>query len=396
MLSLRGRATRTRHRIIIVTTDLDVVQLRIPEGVIALGVGQPDPSLLPLEVMRQAVASRVAEPDPLPWLAYGVEQGNGHFRVALAGMLSRHYRGVVDPRALFVTTGSSSALEYVCATFTQPGDTVLVEEPSYFLALGILADHGLRVVGVATDEDGLIPEALERAARTHRPRFLYTIPTFHNPCGTSLPEDRRASVVELSQRHDFLIVADEVYQLLSFDRAPPRPLAAWVESDTVLSLGSFSKILAPGLRLGWIQTGPGLMERLMSRVVLASGGGLNPFTESMVRSAIELGLQDLHLQRLRDEYRRRATALAHALRRHLPETFEFSDPQGGFFVWLRLPESIDADALLSEAREHGVTFKPGHLFSSAGRLRHHARLCFAYYEPTQLEEGVVRLARALR
>jgi 2-aminoadipate transaminase len=377
-------------------SPFQVTQLNIPEGMIDLGVGQPSPALLPVELMRTATAHRTAHSDPLPWLAYGVEQGNGFFRDALARFLAREYAMPVVADDLFVTNGASQGLAMICSLFTRPGDTIFVEDPTYFLALRVFADHGLRVVGVPMDDDGMIVDALEEKLRDHRPALVYTIPTFHNPSSITLCLARRQRLVELASRHGFVIVADEVYQLLSYGSTPPPPLAAWIASDAVLSLGSFSKILAPGLRLGWIQAGPRRIERLVKNGLLDSGGGLNPFTSSMVQSVLELGLQDQHLVALRRAYLERATALGDALRRHLPPTIEFDAAGGGFFLWLRLPESLDARALLPIARAQHVGFQPGAAFSCTGALHNRARLCFAYYDCDDLRTGAIRLAAVLR
>ena len=371
-----------------------VTQLRLAKGLIDFGVGQPDPALLPLTALRQAATHRLAKDDP-SLLAYGAEQGNEYFRIALAEFLTKNYGTPVEPNELFVTPGVSQGLDLVCTLFSQPGDTFLVEEPTYFLALRIFADHQLKVIGLPTDEQGLIIEALEEKLAEVKPAFLYTIPTFHNPAAVTLPGSRRQQLVQLAQEHDFLIVADEVYHLLAFSGRPPPPLSRYVETGTVLSLGSFSKILAPGLRLGWIQAGPMIVDRLVHSGLLDSGGGLNPFTSAIVRSVIELGLQQEHLKQLKVVYQQRASTLARLLRQHLAEAASFREPSGGFFIWLDLHDGIDAAALLPLARQHKVSFQPGVSFSSSQGLGNYARLCFAYYDSPQLEEGVNRLARAL-
>jgi len=376
-------------------SQVQVTQVNIPPGMIDLGVGQPGPGLLPLDVMREATARRIAEPDPLGWLAYGAEQGNGHFRAALARFLTDGYGLPVSADDLFVTGGASQGLDLVCSLFTRPGDTILVEEPTYFLALRIFADHGLTTASVPMDRDGIVVDALAEKLAEHRPALLYTIPAFHNPTSVTLAESRREQLVELALRHEVPIVADEVYQLLGYTSSPPRPLAAWAGTDAVLSLGSFSKILAPGLRLGWIQTGPRWIDRLVRSGLLDSGGGLNPFTSAMVQSALELGLADQHRSALRRAYLARSAALGAALREHLGDTVAFDPPGGGFFLWLRLPDGIDARELLPIAREHGVAFQPGPAFSRSGGSRCHARLSFAYYDREDLEAGAIRLARAL-
>jgi DNA-binding transcriptional MocR family regulator len=288
-------------------------------------------------------------------------------------------------------------LDLLCTLFARSGDTVFVEEPSFFLALRIFTDHHLNIVSLPMDADGLIPEAVEEELSRHRPVFLYTVPTFHNPSSITLTAERRRRLVELSRKHDFLIVADEVYHLLNYvGTPPPLPMASFVESNTILSLGSFSKIMAPGLRLGWIQSGPRLTKRIARCGLLDSGGGLNPFTSALMRSAIEMGLQQTQLQTLKTAYRKRKIALHHALREYLPDAVEFIEPEGGFFVWLLFPEDVDTKGMLAEARRQNVGYLPGVKFSSLGRLKNCARLCFAYFDIPELEEGARRLGKVYR
>lgn len=374
--------------------SIQTTQLNIPTGMIDLGIGQPSPSLLPLDILRQAADHRLSQADP-SLLAYGAEPGDGYFRLALAEFLSRHYGAAVSADHLFVTAGASQGLDLVCTLYTQPGDTVFVEEPSYFLALRIFADHHLKVVGIPMDGDGLSIEALEAKLVEHRPVFLYTVPVFHNPSGLTLSAARRNRLVELSEQYDFLIVADEVYQLLAHNSAPPPPLISFDRLGTVLSLGSFSKILAPGLRLGWLQGRPALLDRFINSGLLDSGGGLNPFTSAIVRSVIESGWQEKHLNQLNRVYQQRAAALSSAARRLLPENVSFVEPYGGFFLWLQFPEAVDVERLLPDLRQRNLNVQPGVKFSSRNGLRNYARLCFAYYDIEDLEEGVARLAGAL-
>jgi len=312
--------------------DLPIAQLNLPPGMIDFGVGQPGPALLPLAMLRNVAAIRL-EGNDASFLAYGAEQGNGYFRAALAAFLAEHYHVPVGADQFFVTTGVSTGLDLLCTLFARPGDTIFVEEPSYFLALHIFADHHLKIVSLPMDENGLIIQAVEERLSRHKPVFLYTVPTFHNPSSITLTADRRKQLVELSREYDFLIIADEVYHLLSYAaEPPPPPMAKYITSDTVLSLGSFSKIMAPGLRLGWIQTGPRLLNRMIGCGLLESGGGLNPFTSALVCSAIEMGLQDDQLKTLITTYTDRKVALCNALKEYLPESVRFIEPNGGFFI----------------------------------------------------------------
>jgi DNA-binding transcriptional MocR family regulator len=363
---------------------------------INFGVGQPGPDLLPLALLRKAAASRLAGKDA-SFLAYGAEQGDGYFRTALAGFLSEHYHVPVGADQLFVTAGASMGLDLLCTLFARPGGTIFVEEPSYFLALRIFADHDLKIISLPMDAGGLIIEALEEKLVRHRPVFLYTIPTFHNPSSVTLAAERREQLVELSRKYKFLIIADEVYHLLNYatETLPP-PMASFIGSDTIFSLGSFSKIMAPGLRLGWIQTGPQLLERIIGCGLLDSGGGLNPFTSALICSAIEMGLQHDQLETLKTTYTKRKIALSHALEKHLPESVRFTEPDGGFFIWLVFPEGRDTKQMRVEARRKNVGYLPGVKFSSSRKLRNCARLSFSYFDIPELEEGARRLSEVFK
>jgi DNA-binding transcriptional MocR family regulator len=375
--------------------DLRVTQVDMPPGLIDLGSGQPEPGLLPLALMEQAAIHRLGQGNA-SLLAYGYEQGDGYFRIALAKFLSMQYGMPVDERQLFVTAGASLGLHLICALFSRPGDIIFVEEPTYFLALRIFADHGLQVMRLPMDENGLIIEALEEKLAVHKPVFVYTIPSFHNPASLTLPAARREKLVRLSREHEFLIVADEVYHLLSYGGVLPPPLGCFADDGTILSLGSFSKILAPGLRLGWIQAAPVLLQRFVKSGLLDSGGGLNPFTSALVHSAIELGLQQEHLEHLKKVYAHRMICLGAALREYLPASVRFKQPQGGFFIWLRFARGVDTEKLLAAVRPYDVAFQPGANFSSGQGVRHCARLGISYFEADQLEEGAKRLATAVK
>jgi DNA-binding transcriptional MocR family regulator len=372
-------------------TTFSSVQKEIPAGMIDLAIGQPSPWLLPVEAMAKAAAHCTGHPDCV-LLAYGAEQGDGHFRVALSKFLGKIYVQPIDAAQLLVTNGASQAIDLICTLFSKAGDTIFVEEPTYFLARKIFADHQLKPVSLPMDADGLIVEAVEEELERTRPAFLYTIPTYHNPTSVCLSASRREKLVELSRRYDIMVVADEVYHPLSYTSAPPPPLAVSCVSAKVISLGSFSKILAPGLRLGWLQAAPALVERIVQCGLLDSGGGLNPFTSGVVRSAMELGLMDENLTLLKETYSRRMQTMGAALRSRLPASARFIDPAGGFFIWLSLPEGTDTLDLLAKAKSRNVEFMPGSKFSSRQGLKNCLRLSFAYYDTPELLEGVERLA----
>ena len=364
-------------------------------GTINFGVGQPSADLLPVELMRIAADDFLRSAQPIEF-NYGERQGDIRFLETLAKFLSDGYGTSVTPESLFVTAGNSQALDFICALFTRPGDTIIVEEPSYFLAFNIFTDHGLNIVSIPMDENGMDIDRLEQELCKTRPKMLYTIPSFHNPGGQSMSAARRTRLVELSREYDFLVAADEVYQLLWYERAPPAALGTMIEEGNILSLGSFSKIFAPGLRLGWIQTSPKLMARLLNSGAVNSGGSFNHFTSHIVRHAIDLGLQQTLLKHLRQSYRSRVEAMDTALNEHLGQLASWHRPEGGYFFWLKFSGAVDTTELGRKAGEYQTGFQPGENFSSNGSLRNYLRLSFAHYGVADIKEGVARLGRLVR
>jgi DNA-binding transcriptional MocR family regulator len=361
-----------------------------PAGTINLGIGQPSADLLPIGLLGEASESFFQDAQPHD-LNYGDMQGEPRFLDSLAGFLSNGYGAATNAESLFVTGGNSQALDLVSTVFANPGDTVFVEEPSYFLAFQIFRDHGLNIVGIPVDNDGLDLEHLETALQQHRPAFVYTIPSFHNPGGQSLSAERRRKLVEISQQHGFLIVADEVYQLLSYVGKPPPAMGTMIDSDTVISLGSFSKILAPGLRLGWIQTSNLLRKRLLANGFINSGGSINHFSSHIVRSAIDLGLLESHVTRLQQAYGSRVDAMDAALLGHFDDIAQWHRPGGGYFFWLRLSTSTDTALKKEAAAAHETGFQPGTVFSSSGKMHNFMRLSFAHYNEDEIHRGIARL-----
>ena len=370
-----------------------ITQINLPPGFIDLGIGNPDFDLLPLEMLHHSAETYFAKGDRHS-LQYGLEQGDCFFRLALANFLTMAYGAAVDPDLLFVTAGASSALDLLCTLYTHPGDVIFVEEPSYFLALRIFEDHGLRVIPIPMDDDGLRLDALDDKLADLHPKFLYIIPTFQNPSGRTLSQARREKLVEEAQQHNFLVVADEVYHFLPYTETPPQPFAAYAEQvKQVISVNSFSKIMAPGLRLGWIQAHSAVIERLAGSGLLDSGGGMNPFTSALVRGLIDSGGLEENITSLRREYALRLNAMDAALRKHLPVA-EYSLPQGGFFFWVRLP-GVDAAEFRHKAQEFDVGLRQGALFSSQKGMQDYIRLSFCFYGPEEIEEGVKRLKERL-
>jgi DNA-binding transcriptional MocR family regulator len=366
-----------------------------PPGTINFGIGQPGPHLLPVHLFHVAAEHFFTAARPLDF-NYAEKQGDSRFRQSLADLLTRQYGVATAPGALFLTAGVSQAIDFVCARFTRPGDTVFVEEPSYFLAFQIFRDHGLNIVGVPLDEQGLSIDRLESELDRHRPRLVYTIPSFSNPGGQTLSAARRERLVELSREHGFLVVADEVYQMLPCYGEVPPALGTMTDRGNVLSLGSFSKILAPGLRLGWIQTSDTLMEALLESGWVSSGGAVNHVMSLVVHHAIQSGLQERHIAGLHEAYRRQLEAMEEALQKHLSGMARWQRPEGGYFFWLEMDEGTDTAPLRQKALAAGTGFQPGSLFSASGDLNNYLRLSFAHYEADDIHAGIGRLAGVIK
>lgn len=361
---------------------------------IDLAVGEPDPSLLPAAQLQKAALHRLATPE-ISHLRYGPEEGSASFRELLADFLTRNYMSHVHSSNLLITAGASHALDLVIGRLCRPGDTVFVEDPTYFFALDIFRDRHVRLVPVPTDADGLDVDVLEEMLAVEVPRLIYTIPVFSNPTGVTLGAHQRGRLIELAHRFGFLIVADEVYHLIGDSRTTPPPMRS-LDGTHVLSLGSFSKIFGPGVRLGWIEGPRDQLACLLQDGALRSGGGVAPVMSAIVESAIALGLQDAYLQTVRQEYAARRGHVVERLRRALPQEIAFTPPGGGFYIWLELPEHVDTRTLAVDARAKGVGFRPGASCSCRQSFANCMRLCFTNHDQAHLSVAVDRLGALLR
>lgn len=360
------------------------------DGSINFGVGQPSADLLPLDIIKLA-SEHFFKNAKSRDINYGPSKGDERFLNSLSNFLTKQYGKQANVESLFVTNGNSQALDFVCSMFSKPGDTIFVEEPSYFLAASIFRDNHLNIVGIPTDENGIDIDQMEARLKKTKPTLLYTIPVYHNPSGQTLSVERRKRLVELSKEYGFLIMADEVYQMLNYYEQPPEALGTMIDSDTVLSLGSFSKILAPGMRLGWIQASPLLIERLTGSGFINSGGSVNQYTSHIVRSAIDLGLLDTHLEKIRNVYRSRLEAMDSALVELFGDTATWICPDGGYFFWIKLNTDVDTGTLKQIALEHKTGFQAGELFSCCGSFKNYIRLSFANYNESEIREGIAHL-----
>lgn len=361
--------------------------------VVSLAGGMPNLKDLPLDQLAESAAKLVRDRGTQA-MQYGSGQGWEVLRERICEVMS--YDGIVgaDPDDVVITTGSQQALDLMTELFINPGDVILTESPTYVGALGVFRARQADVVHVDMDADGLIPEALERTIREVRAqgrtiKLLYTIPNHHNPAGVTLSLERRPVIAEICMREGVLIMEDNPYGLLGFD-ADPEPAIASFSPEGVVYLGSFSKMFAPGFRIGWAYAPHAIRDKL----VLASESAiLSPSMVGQMAIADYLGHYDWYgqVKAFRSMYRERCEAMLGALAEFMPDC-SWTTPLGGFYTWVTLPEGLDAKSMLPRAVNALVAYVPGTAFYYDGRGTNHMRLSFCYPTPEDIREGVRRLS----
>ncbi|MFM7874820.1 MAG: PLP-dependent aminotransferase family protein [Actinomycetota bacterium] len=361
--------------------------------IVSLAGGMPNLSAIDMNVFANIVEKLVREHGKEA-LQYGSGQGHPKLREQICDVMA--LEGIrANPDDVLVTTGSQQALDLISRIFIDPGDVVLVEAPSYVGALGTFAQYEASVVHVEMDKDGLVPEALRQAIKTlryqgRRIKFLYLIPNYQNPAGVLLPADRRTEILDICRSEKIFIVEDNPYGLLGFDRPSPNAMRA-EDSENVIYLGSFSKTIAPGFRMGWALVPQALREKL---VIASESSILCP--SNFAQMSISSYLAD---QPWRDQissfvelYRVRRDAMLESLDAHFPQSATWTRPQGGFYVWVTLPPEIDTKALMPKAIVAKVAYVPGTAFYADGLGSWSMRLSYCYPTPERIREGVKALA----
>lgn len=372
-----------------------VFDVSMDNGMISLAGGNPDLSVLPLEQLSTMAATVISD-QGMEVLQYGTGAGVAELRTEICQLMQGS--GIhVSEEEILITSGSQMGLELFTSMFCNPGDIVLAEGPTYVGAIGIF--HGLEaeVHHVKCDDDGLIPEELELTIRALHSegrtiKFLYTIPNFNNPSGMTLSVARRPVIAEICARHKIAVVEDDPYGMIAF-HDEPLPAIRSFDSDAFY-LGSLSKIFSPGLRIGWLVAPPEIRARLQIAAestticasVLSQHLALNYLRTSDWRSTLDRAI---------DGYRTRAEAAVRALETYAPAGLTWTTPQGGFFIWLTLPDDVSAEMLFPIALEEGVVTIPGTAFHADGDGDQHVRLSYSLATPEQIEEGILRLTRAI-
>jgi DNA-binding transcriptional MocR family regulator len=359
---------------------------------ISLAGGYPAGELMPVEPFARAMEKTLRERGA-EVLSYGPTAGYGPLRETIAAEMSRK-GSPCDASSILITNGSQQALELAFRAFVDPGDAVVVEDPTYTGAISALAALGARVVGVPLDEQGLRPDLLELALARHRPRVMYVQPTFHNPTARVMGEARRREVVAIAARHRCMIVEDDWAGDLRFEGRDLPTLHALDGGKHVLYLSTFSKKLLPGLRVGWVVAPEPAFDRLVALKQIEDCG-TSPLVQAALHAFIASGFQEGHLARVRSAYQSRSRAMDEAIRIHFPDGARFTRPSGGLFSWVVLPESVDGDELFTAARERGVLIGRGSLFHVSGGGRNTLRLTFASSSEEQIRSGIGVLGELL-
>ena len=372
-------------------------------GIISFAGGFPDSTLFDVDGIREAVNTALTE-EAGGALQYGATEGYGPLREQIAAFMATKGASALSPDDLIVTTGSQQALDLIGKTLISPGDRVIVEGPTFLATIQCFKLYGAELITAPVNGEGVRTDALEALIAEHKPKFVYLIPTFGNPSGALLSAERRRAVLEMAVRHNTLIVEDDPYGDLYFGDAPPPSLLALSESvpgsrERLVHCGSLSKVLSPGLRVGWMVAPLALLAKA-TMCKQFSDAHTSTFAQATAAQYLKAGRMPATLAQVRAVYAERAACMGAALRRELGDAIDFVQPQGGLFVWARLTGSggrlADGGELARRAIDQGVAFVPGAPFFARQPDVASLRLSFATVGTERIEEGVRRLAKALQ
>jgi DNA-binding transcriptional MocR family regulator len=370
----------------------DMLRMAQLPGLRSLAMADPAPEFYPQREFRSAI-DEALERGGAAMLGYTASQGDPLLRTILADHLRE--RGVrAAPDEILITSGVSQAMSLIIQTLARRGDAVIIEQPTYLGLLNVLNAQGVRAVGAPVDEEGLVVDALEPLILAHHPRLIYTIPVFQNPTGVCLSPARRAALLDLSARHRLPLVEDDIYGRLAYEEAPPLALKADDHEGFVAHIGSFSKALLPGVRIGYIAAAPQLIRRLVA-AKQADDLCSPPLLQRALALFLQHGRLATHLRRVIPQYRERRDALISAMAWHFPSGLRWTTPQGGFCSWVALPVGVSTTDLYMAAVEQGVAFAPGDVFFSGPAPRPYMRLAFATQPPNVIGDAIKILGAVL-
>ena len=388
--ALRGRAAR-RTNAYGESIWYSILQLRKhhPDP-IYFGDGAPAPEAMPVQRLREASAHAWEEAPAA--LGYGESEGFTPLRQYIADWMEpRGIEASVDD--IMVTAGSTQGIEAICKVMLDPGDTVIVENPTFLGALEIFESYEAKIVGVEMDEHGMVIDHLRKVLESEpKAKIIYTIPTFHNPTGTTLPVERRQQLLDLAHEHTVVVVEDDPYEALQYDGERVPPLRALDEN--VVHLGTFSKTIAPAIRTGWAVAPKPIFDLMLAARQLVDLHN-DRIAMRTVYYCAEGFLKD-HIDSIRHIYKDRRDVMLAALEEHLPAGCTWSRPNGGFFIWVTLPEQIDVDTFSEIAADYGVIYFPGDWFMPEEPQKNVIRLSFSTVPEDRIREGIARLGAAVR
>ncbi|WP_432892023.1 PLP-dependent aminotransferase family protein [Kribbella sp. CA-245084] len=358
--------------------------------IVRFAMGSPAAEAVPAKVLSTIAAEQLARPDAYD---YAATEGDPPLHAALLEML----RGTSDETTadrLTITAGGMQGLDLFCKIFVDPGDLVVVESPTYTNGSATALSYGAELLEVPVDDDGMIVDDLPRLLNGRTPKAIYTIPTFQNPSGATLSLERRHHLLDLARSWGSMVIDDDPYGLLRFAGEPLPTLHELAAGDPlVFAVRTFSKIVAPGLRVGWVDADPEL-QQLLINAKQAMDTCTNLPAQRLLAGFLEGGHLEDHLVTQRAQYKRRKEAMHDALTEHFGDIARWTDPEGGFFLWVTLENGVNSEELFEIALAEGVAFIPGPAFSPSGRFTDAFRLCFASTPPDRIHEGVARLRRA--
>ena len=376
---------------------VEMLKLAEQPQVISFAGGLPDPATFLLEEIKEVFEEVMAQKGSAV-LGYGPTAGIAPFREWLADHMT-HAGRPSEVEECMVTTGGIAALDLICKVLLNPGDVVIVGEPAYVAALHVMRSYQSRFAGVPLDEEGMEPEGLksvlqEARRNSLRPKFIYLVPSFQNPSGVTLSEERRKRIAEIAAEYGVAIVEDAAYRDLRFEGQSP-PLLASLDPQNVIYINTLSKVFNPGMRMGWVTAAQELIETL----ALAKQGQDQCSTtigQYLALAFASKGLIERQTSRAVEIYRRKRDAMLTALEKNFPQSAHWTKPQGGFYTWVTLPRDMDTEALLPRAiEEASVAYAAGPAFYHNRTGKEHMRLCYSYVPESQIEEGIRRLGRLL-
>jgi 2-aminoadipate transaminase len=360
-------------------------------GVINFAGGLPAPELFPLAKIKQACID-VMDKHGTEALQYGLTTGVAALRQLIAARMKK--QGIeVSPECIQVTGGAQQGLDIIGRVFLEAGAVVLTETPTYLGALQAFSFYRPKFVSVETDEEGIITEDVEKKMREHKPRFIYVVSNFQNPTGTTMSLKRREILVELARKYACPIIDDNPYGELRFVGKDVPSLKA-IGKDVVIQLGTFSKIISPGLRIGWICSQPAV-QNIVERMKQACDLHTNTFTQFVICEFAAAGHLDSHIELIRQEYLKRRDKMCETMKQHFPNGVSWTEPEGGLFLWVKVPDHISTSTLLPAAINAGIAYVPGKFFYSDKVDDSTLRLNFCNATSENIEEGIKRLAKVI-